>query len=651
MRKPSRAVAKTDSYNLDAMMKCLASSLVSDFQTQLVDPCFCTDLQSAMRHGDVSMIRSAVPTLDYRAADSYKFKCDYQLASLFKRYRFDNDLMSAVELEDAANAKFLNVQTHLQNQAQHIYSADTVELLGVAKEIIQWVLGDFDHDEHRDLCRFGKRASVGVPFHSACEGARWQLPISGSPGQIAWFSDYISEDTAAQQYIAQQHEMYTANNKTVDTYQVVNRLTLTHVPKTYKSLRTIMPDTTIGSFISRGVGSMIMRRLKSVGYDISKLQERHKSLALEASIHNQWVTLDLSSASDTISVSLVKQLLPEDWFQFMTDTRIPWVTVPGVSSVKTETFSTMGIGYTFPLQTLIFLSLLQAAQYLWWPKRRGHTTKVVSVYGDDMIFHRRMLDKVLPVFVELGLIVNIDKSYYDGPFRESCGGDYHLGLDVRPFQPQNDRVLVSDKEYEATLYKAINGLLRRWTEWEVERALQYLKNEVMRVAGKVKLVPFDFPDDSGVKCKRRSGFNFLLPHEVAAVKNVGHGIVRFPFLSLKTDKKEELRHEPYYWLALRGLLLDDFNFSGESPPQFSSRVQDIIHNAVNLKEDVGALNLVSYRARTRDENPYRDNHHFKTQSKRAGFVGPYGLFFSTVVGTPMKPRYMRQSGTTSRWMP
>jgi len=125
----------------------------------------------------------------------------------------------------------------------------------------------------------------------------------------------------------------------------------------------------------------------------------------------------------------------------------------------------MGIGYTFPLQTLVFLSLLKAVEAILY-YRRGRRT--CSVYGDDMIYHRRIHAGVVRHFERIGFVINVEKTFTDRNFRESCGGDYFHGVDVRPFQPRNGTAtFVSPKAYEAVLYKSVNGLLARWSEYEI----------------------------------------------------------------------------------------------------------------------------------------------------------------------------------------
>lgn len=554
---------KKQSFSTDGMMLNVARSLVRDFQRSLGEPEFCSDIMSALGRCDISGIRE-LSAAEIKTSDPVKFKAEYQIKNLLKRYRFQKDLYTDDELVTKAITGFVATQNRL---AAHddLSRLDklTNHVLDVAAKYIAFVLGDYRDEEHRASCRFGKKATVGVPMRSACEAARWELPVSGSANQIHWFDSEMGHVDCVQDYWMNQF----TQNPSGSVYNEISCLTLALVPKTFKSLRSIIPNSTIGSYQSSGLGEMIRKRLKRVGYDIRSLQAKHRIMACESSVTGKNVTVDLSAASDTISVQLVKRLLPADWYNQLAEGRIDTVVLPDGTIVRNmSTFCTMGIGYTFPLQTLIFLALLKAVKRVF----HWNVSCDISVYGDDMIFDRRMYNEAEFVFEKLGFIINVDKTFIDGPFRESCGGDYFAGVDVRPFQPQNGPANVGKTSYEAVLYKTINGLLRRWSEYEIEETLGLLLSELSRVVRGSKLVPMTHPDDSGIKCQTLSGWEFLTHAAVVRPKLVGHGLYRFSFLRFRPDERLEVRHEPYLWVALRSRLTGpvnslDYQFRDESP--------------------------------------------------------------------------------------
>lgn len=210
------------------------------------------------------------------------------------------------------------------------------------------------------------------------------------------------------------------------TFVPGNRFTT--VPKDCGKHRGIAIEPSINIFYQLGVGRAIRHRLKAGGIDLRYGQDIHRQVACEASIKGHLATLDLSNASDTISRNLVKLLLPPKWFEVLDDLRSKKTEFRGNWHVL-EKFSSMGNGFTFELETLIFLGLILACE----SSHKLVPGWNVFVYGDDIICPTETSEDVISVLKFFGMTVNEAKSFVDGPFRESCGGDYFLGVDVRPF--------------------------------------------------------------------------------------------------------------------------------------------------------------------------------------------------------------------------
>jgi hypothetical protein len=123
---------------------------------------------------------------------------------------------------------------------------------------------------------------------------------------------------------------------------------------------------------------------------------------------------------------VVLNLLPIDWFNLLDVTRCPSFVYEG-KTYPLEKISSMGNGYTFELESLIFYSLAHSVcRYLKLP------THEVNSYGDDIIIPVAGYELLTKVLNCLGFTVNLEKSYHAGPFRESCGKDFFLGCQVRP---------------------------------------------------------------------------------------------------------------------------------------------------------------------------------------------------------------------------
>jgi hypothetical protein len=197
------------------------------------------------------------------------------------------------------------------------------------------------------------------------------------------------------------------------------------VPKKTDIDRCACKEPDLNMFLQKGVGRLIRSRLKRFGINLND-QSINRKLAHVGSLTGSLATIDLSSASDTITVEAVRALLPQEWFEYLDDIRSHFVEIDGVNH-RTEMFSSMGNGFTFELESLLFYALVRTVTYF------EGIPGVVSVYGDDLILPSQAYEMTSWVLSEFGFSVNASKSFADGPFRESCGGHYHFGNDVTPF--------------------------------------------------------------------------------------------------------------------------------------------------------------------------------------------------------------------------
>jgi hypothetical protein len=194
------------------------------------------------------------------------------------------------------------------------------------------------------------------------------------------------------------------------------------VPKNAKTFRGVVTEPPLNGLVQMGQGDHISRRLAAFGVDLRD-QTRNQSLAREGSLTGALATLDQKSASDTEAKELVFDLLPLEWSTYLAQSRTGHVLLDG-KRLTLEKFSSMGNGYTFPLESLIFWAITRAC---------CDDSEVVSVYGDDIICPTHRASSVIEALTCAGFIVNREKSYTSGPFRESCGHDYYMGINVRPF--------------------------------------------------------------------------------------------------------------------------------------------------------------------------------------------------------------------------
>ena len=201
---------------------------------------------------------------------------------------------------------------------------------------------------------------------------------------------------------------------------------VTFVPKTATTERAIAIEPLMNVYAQLGLGRMIRRRLSCfAGIDLDD-QSVNQLLAKEGSIRGFLATIDLSSASDTVAREVVRALLPEAWYAAMDICRSKIGVLDGKPFCY-EKFSSMGNGFTFELESLIFWALARSACVI------SGEPEMVSVYGDDIIVPVGAYETLTEILTFFGFTLNSKKSFPTGLFRESCGKDYYDGMDVRPF--------------------------------------------------------------------------------------------------------------------------------------------------------------------------------------------------------------------------
>lgn len=194
----------------------------------------------------------------------------------------------------------------------------------------------------------------------------------------------------------------------------------TSVPKNATTNRSILVEPLINSFLQKGVGSLIRNRLARVGVNLRD-QGVNQERAREGSLTGDIATLDLAAASDTISREVVAELLPIDWWLLMEDLRSKYALMPDGRKIVLQKFSSMGNGFTFELESLIFYAICSCL-----------SDETVTIYGDDITCASKDVHVIIGGLEHFGFAVNTDKSFWEGPFRESCGSDYFEGCRVRP---------------------------------------------------------------------------------------------------------------------------------------------------------------------------------------------------------------------------
>lgn len=310
--------------------------------------------------------------------------------------------------------------------------------------------------------------------------------------------------------------------------QIVAGNRLSFVDKNVDISRVICSEPTLNMFYQLGIGAVMEKHLsRYFGIDIRTQQDKNRELARVASLTDRLCTIDLSAASDSVSLKMLEATMPEEILQWLKLTRSPTCTLPDGRVEPLEMVSSMGNGFTFPLETIIFACVVAAVYAIEGiplkrttcslelnPKEMAHAYMLkrryglpfphdpnqvkwehgnFGVFGDDIIADSRAARKVIRLLKILGFEVNSDKSFIEGPFRESCGADFFEGLPVRG-------VYIKSLKSQASRYVAINRL-NEWsalTGFTLRRTIRYLLKGTRKI-----YVPLGENDDAGIKIPSR----------------------------------------------------------------------------------------------------------------------------------------------------
>lgn len=324
-------------------------------------------------------------------------------------------LSTNIDIEAVASEKFLAAEKVCQetneriqrNRFKNPYSAGVLMHMRFQTEAI---LSSFDADEFVDSCNWGPGATTLLPrrvtTHPKKFSAERKITAEAYDFVKPWF------------HLAYPHwDM---------TFEIDGESKIVTVPKDAKSSRTIAIEPGINLWFQKGIGAMMRRRLKRIGIDLND-QRANQEKARVGSLFARTATVDFSSASDSVAFKLVEESCPHRWFTLMKTFRSSCGRAKGGPLIEFNKFSSMGNGFTFELESLLFYTMAVACCHI-----VGCDTKEVSVYGDDVILPIEAFDLFESVSADLGFSFNRSKSFDNSYYRESCGEHYWNGFRIKP---------------------------------------------------------------------------------------------------------------------------------------------------------------------------------------------------------------------------
>lgn len=409
----------------------------------------------------------------------------YLVSSLLKKFQFQTEASTRL---DSALTKFRKAEEMCKNYNHVGYKALTngktdfeVNIFTYARNFVRKVLGDSPlHSKLVPWIRHGPGATTDTqrgkvsnfhkfenwPYGCTVDAVRYARFVIETDQR--WFG--ALQDSYRTRYNIPKHYPLNMREFWSRVLTVVDGNRICFVPKNAKTERSIAIEPTLNLYLQLGVDGFIRRRLKHWDIDLDS-QEKNQRLANLGSTRvpgRSYSTLDLSMASDTLSLRLCEELLPEDWYSFLCALRSP-VGTYGDESFHYEKISSMGNGYTFALESLIFAALSAAAIN----EAQGSIDFIndLAVFGDDIIVKDSCVNETIRALQLGGFSLNLEKSFTKGFVKESCGTDWVKGI---PFRPVFLSTIPKDVMELFTDYNRLKRILNVHYGLEETKTLSYM---------------------------------------------------------------------------------------------------------------------------------------------------------------------------------
>lgn len=375
------------------------------------------------------------------------FIARYQLSCLLKKYQFPSDRKArkttAIEKFLAAELKCAQFNKVGARTLEWLTDDDELKVYTHALSFLSRLLGQ-DLPEFGELTlwsRHGPGANLDTTLRSISlydKYKNWPYSCTSGALQAArlcienderWLgaleSDYRKKHGIEPWRILNQETFWSS------VFKVVPGNRITFVPKNSQTDRSIAIEPAMNLYLQLGVDGYIRRRLKRWGVDLDD-QRKNQQLARVGSKFwrgsDPFVTLDLAAASDSVSTEVCRLLLPPQWYNYLMLLRSP-TGMLGDEMISYEKISSMGNGYTFALESAIFAALAYGVEKV---IHGTFESDKIAIYGDDIIVRKSSYPLLVQMLHRCGFSLNHDKTFSEGPFRESCGADWYNGTSVRP---------------------------------------------------------------------------------------------------------------------------------------------------------------------------------------------------------------------------
>jgi hypothetical protein len=287
------------------------------------------------------------------------------------------------------------------------------------------VFPSIDHSLRSDFCDIYETIETKYPFFEYFIGLRGFVPAS------------------ADEYRLMEPKL-----------RIVSDITckLCMVPKDSRGPRLISVHPREAIWIQQGQRRLLEQAMVRCRPFISlNDQTINGSLALSSSDDQEFATLDLSEASDRLSCRTVRHLFGDFTYDWLSCSRASKIKMPDNSVMDLHKWAPMGNALCFPVESLSFWAIVRAGITVRYGSQAASN---VYVFGDDIIVPTCYYGGAVDGLKRAGLVVNTNKSFNSGFFRESCGVDAYRGINVTPHRiKKHEKSCYSDLDSMCALAK------------------------------------------------------------------------------------------------------------------------------------------------------------------------------------------------------
>jgi hypothetical protein len=341
--------------------------------------------------------------------------------------------LKAGELQCAAtNARFRDLSKDPSFKGSNVW------LLNALTRKIEKILGTYRREDFFSLGSWGPGSSIGISGQDTGAIRKFRCERQITPKLY----------TLVKTSLVEQYPLWFPSEDVVDRLACISWSKLLTVDKNALTDRTIFVEAGLNTWFQKSLGASIRSCLKRHGYDLNSTERSH-DCARRGSITGAITTVDFENASNTIAYQMIQNVVCDStWFTLLDYCRTPcYSTDKGVTLNPFEMFSSMGNGFTFELESLVFVAAAEAvSDYL------GIGYESISVHGDDITLDSQCFPIYCSFCEFLGFKINSKKTFSTSSFRESCGSYFFYGFDVKPY-------FLKEKSNDAkSIFRLANGV-------------------------------------------------------------------------------------------------------------------------------------------------------------------------------------------------